>query len=58
MGWITALKHTSIRALVEQGHLQMDLFDERNLLELTTPDYPGERLMACRNEPLARKRAY
>lgn len=58
MGWITALKHTSIRALVEQGQLQMDLFDERNLVELTSPDYPGERLMACRNEPLARKRAY
>jgi hypothetical protein len=34
IGWITALKNASIRALVEQGHLQMDLFDERNLVEL------------------------
>ena len=55
--WITALKTTSIRALVEQGHLQLDLFDERNLLELTSPDYPGERLVACRNPSLATKRA-
>lgn len=58
IGWITALKNASIRALVEQGHLQMDLFDERNLLELNSPDYPGERLVACRNEALARLRAH
>lgn len=58
IGWITALKSVSIRALVEQGHLQMGLFDDRNLLEITSPDYPGERLMACRNEALARLRAY
>ena len=57
MDWVTALKSTSIRALVEQGHLQLDLFDERNLLELTSPDYPGERLVACRNPSLATKRA-
>ena len=57
MDWVTALKTTSIRALVEQGHLQLDLFDERNLLELTSPDYPGERLVACRNPALATKRA-
>jgi hypothetical protein len=57
IGWITALKSVSIRALIEQGHLQMGLFDERNLLELESPDYPGERLIACRNEPLARLRA-
>jgi transposase len=57
VGWITALKSVSIRALVEQGHLQLDLFDERNLLELSSPDYPGERLMACRNPPLAERRA-
>ena len=52
IGWITALKSASIRALVEQGHLQLDLFDERNLLELSSPDYPGERLVACRNPQL------
>lgn len=53
--WITALKRTSIRALLEQGPLQLDLFDERNLFELTHPDYPGERLVACRNLELARR---
>jgi hypothetical protein len=58
IGWITALKSASIRALVEQGHLQMGLFDERNLLELSSPDYPGERLVACRNEALAKLRAH
>ncbi len=41
IGWITALKTASIRALVEQKHLQMGLFDERNLVELSSPDYPG-----------------
>lgn len=58
IGWITALKSVSIRALVEQGQLQLGLFDERNLLELSSPDYPGERLMACRNPQLARLRAH
>jgi transposase len=58
IGWITALKSASIRALVEQGHLQMDLFDERNLLEIASPDYPGERLVACRNAALAKLRAH
>lgn len=58
VGWITALKSVSIRALVEQGQLQLDLFDERNLLELSSPDYPGERLMACRNPQLAKLRAH
>ena len=57
VGWITALRSISIRALIEQGQLQLDLFDERNLLELSSPDYPGERLMACRNPPLAKLRA-
>ena len=46
--WITALKSVSIRSLVEQGHLQLGLFDQRNLAEITSPDYPGERLVACR----------
>jgi hypothetical protein len=56
--WITALKSASIRALVEQGHLQLDLFDERHLLELSSPDYPGERLVACRNPQLAALRTH
>jgi transposase len=58
VAWITALKSASIRALVEQGHLQLDLFDERNLLELSSPDYPGERLVACRNPELAKLRTH
>jgi len=58
IGWITALKSASIRALVEQGHLQLGLFDERNLFELTSPEYPGERLVACRNPQLAALRSH
>jgi transposase len=58
VGWITALKSASIRALVEQGQLQLGLFDTRNLVELSSPDYPGERLVACRNEALAKLRAH
>lgn len=58
VGWITALKSASIRALVEQGQLQLGLFDERNLFELSSADYPGERLVACRNSELARLRAH
>ncbi|MBP6763763.1 MAG: IS1634 family transposase [Rubrivivax sp.] len=56
--WITALKSVSIRTLVEQGHLQLGLFDQRNLAEITSPDYPGERLVACRNDALAKLRAH
>jgi hypothetical protein len=58
VGWITALKSASIRALIEQQHLQLGLFDERNLLEFSSPDYPGERLVACRNPQLATLRAH
>jgi transposase len=58
VGWITALKSVSIRSLVESKQLQFDLFDERNLLELTSPDFPGERLVACRNPKLAKLRAH
>jgi transposase len=58
VGWITALKSVSIRALVEQGHLQLGLFDEVNLVELTSPEYPSERLVACRNPELAKLRAH
>ncbi len=58
VAWITALKSVSIRTLIEQGHLQLDLFDERNLLELSSPEYPGERLVACRNPQLAKLRTH
>jgi len=56
--WITALKSGGIRALLEGGHLQLGLFDERNLFELSHPDYPGERLVACRNPELAKLRSH
>jgi transposase len=58
VGWITALKSVCIRSLLEQGQLQLGLFDERNLVELISPDYPGERLVACRNPELAKLRAH
>ena len=58
IGWITALKSVSIRAPIEQGQLQLGLFDETNLLELSSPEYPGERLVACRNPQLAKLRAH
>jgi transposase len=56
--WITALKTGAIRTLVDGGHLQLGLFDERNLLELESPDFPGERLIACKNHDLAKLRAH
>ena len=55
--WITALKSGAIADLVDDKSLDPDLFDERNLISLTHDDYPGERLVACRNPPLARLRA-
>jgi hypothetical protein len=55
--WITALKTGAIRKLVDGGHIQFGLFDERNLFEVTHPDFPGERLVACRNPQLALLRA-
>jgi transposase len=58
MGWITALKTGAIRKLMDGGALQLDLFDERGLFELAHEDFPGERLVACRNPALARKRAH
>ncbi len=58
MDWVTALKSCSIKKLMETGDLQMGLFDERNLFELTSPSFPGERLVACRNPELAKRRAY
>jgi hypothetical protein len=57
-GWITALRNPAIAALAgDQGPLQMTLFDQQDLAEITHPDYPGERLIACRNPALADQRA-
>jgi len=56
--WITALKTGALRDLVADGHVQLGLFDEHNLFELTHPDFPGERLVACRNPELAKLRAH
>jgi transposase len=58
LAWITALKSSQIRALVQGGTLQLGLFDERNLFEFSHPDFPGERLMACRNVDLGKLRAH
>jgi DDE family transposase len=55
--WITALKSGAIARLADGGALQLDLFDERNLIAFTHADFPGERLIACRNPDLARLRA-
>jgi transposase len=54
--WITALRTEQIRALVSGGALQLSLFDQRDLAEITSPDYPAERLIACRNPLLAAER--
>lgn len=58
LAWITALKSAQIRSLVQGGALQLGLFDERNLFEFSHPEFPGERLMACRNVDLGRLRAH
>jgi len=55
--WITALRSTQIRQLMEDGTIELSLFDERNLVEFTHPDFPGERLVVCRNPLMAEKRA-
>ncbi|MGH8430478.1 MAG: IS1634 family transposase [Solimonas sp.] len=55
--WITALKSGAIAQLAAGGQLQLDLFDERNLIAFTHPDYPNERLIACRNPAPAKLRA-
>src|ERR1035437_1508658 len=57
-GWVTALRAPAIAALAaDDGPLQMSLFDQVNLAEITHPHYPGERLVACRNPALAQERA-
>ena len=56
--WITALRAPAIRKLMaDDGPLQLSLFDQQDLAEITSPDYPGERLVACRNPVLAADRA-
>ena len=58
LDWITALRAPAIQALAaENGPLQMSLFDERDMAEISSPDYPGERLIVCRNRELAAERA-
>jgi len=57
-GWITALRAPAIKKLMaDDGPLQLSLFDQQDLAEITSPDYPGERLIACRNPALAADRA-
>ena len=57
-GWITALRAPAIKKLMaDDGPLQLSLFDEQDLAEITSPDFPGERLIACRNPVLAEERA-
>jgi len=57
-GWITALRAPAIKKLMgDDGPLQLSLFDQQDLAEITSPDFPGERLIACRNPVLAADRA-
>jgi transposase len=58
LDWISALRSEAIGQLLQEGAIQMGLFDEGNLFELTHPDFPGERLVACRNPLLAARRAH
>src|ERR1700759_2399150 len=56
LGWITALRGPAIRQLAEGGTLQLSLFDTRDMAEISSPDYPGERLVVCKNPLLAAER--
>jgi transposase len=56
LGWISALRSTAIRKLLQEGPLQRSLFDTVNLAEIRSPDFPGERLFACYNPQLAERR--
>jgi transposase len=56
--WVAALRPEAIRKLLDGGALQLGLFDERDLFELTHPNFPDERLVACRNPELAKRRAH
>jgi len=55
--WISALRSSQVKKLVESGNLQLSLFDEINLAEITSENYPGERLIVCKNPYLAQERA-
>jgi Transposase DDE domain len=57
LDWLSALRAPQINALVNDGALQLSLFDEQNLVEISHPDYPGERLVCCHNPALADERA-
>ena len=57
LDWITALRASQVKNLVRDGALQLSLFDEADLAEITCPDYPGERLVACKNPFLEAERA-
>lgn len=57
LDWITALRASAIQQLVGTGALQLSLFDQRDLAQITAPDYPGERLIVCKNPLLAAERA-
>jgi len=58
LNWITALRGPAIRGLVETGHLQPSLFDQTDMAEITSPDYPDQRLIVCRNPLLAEQRRH
>jgi Transposase DDE domain len=57
LDWITALRAPQVKALVRDGDLQLTLFDQADLAEITSPDFPGERLVACKNPFLEAERA-
>jgi transposase len=57
LDWITALRGPAIKELLNSGALQLTLFDQRDMASITSPDFPGERLVVCRNPDLAAERA-
>ena len=57
LDWITALRAPQVKELARGGDLQLSLFDVQDLAEITSPDFPGERLVACQNPFLAAERA-
>ncbi|MEK0340467.1 MAG: transposase, partial [Nitrosopumilus sp.] len=58
LDWITALRADNIKKLASQKVIELSLFDERDLAEVSSPDYPGERLIVCRNPMLADRRTH
>ena len=57
VSWISALRSVQIATLIKDGDLQLGLFDQRNLAEISSPKFPGERLVVCKNPALAEERA-